>query len=117
MAPLNNFKMVLEDDKIYKFQINTHFPVTQVNYKNQVLYRYIYTYNNSFHMEVFLRHDDNNVPNLIHTFTLDPVDYIPLISELLKEITGVPASINLTKITPTKNSPTKFHNYVLQVEY
>lgn len=110
--------MTLEDDKLYKFQFNNTFPVTQVTYKNEVLHRYIYSYNsNAFHMEVFLRHNAQNVPDLLHTFTLDPIDYIPLISEMKKDITGTPKYINLTKTTPTKKSPTKFHNYVLEVEY
>ena len=68
-------------------------------------------------MEVFLRHNSDNIPDLLHTFTLDPVDYIPLISEMRKDITGVPVNINITKVTPTKKSPTKFHNYILEVEY
>ena len=112
--------MTLEDDKLYKFQLNNIFPVTQVTYKNQVLHRYIYTYKNgtlNFHMEVFLRHNPQNVPDLLHTFTLDPVDYIPLISEMRKDIAGTPLVINLTKTTPTKKSPTKFHSYALEVEY
>ena len=117
MAPLNDHLMRLEDKKLYDFRINSAFPVQAVTYKNTALHKYIYTYNNQFHMEVLMLHDDDGVPELLHTFTLNPVDYIPLVSEMKKELSGLPQVITITKKTPIKSDPTKFHNYEVEVEY
>lgn len=117
MAPLNDHMMRLDDKKLYDFRINNAYPVETVTYKSLTLHKYIYTYNNDFHMEVLMQHDDSGVPELLYCFTLDPIDYIPLVSEMKKELSGLPIVINITKHNPIKTDPTKFHNYQLEVEY
>jgi hypothetical protein len=113
MPPLNNFIFKLQDNIQYEFELDNYYPATSVIYKGIPLFRYIYTHrNNNFHMEVFMHHGIDNKVDMLHTFILDPIDFIPLISECKKELLGKP-----NKIIITKWNPKLYHTYNLEFLY
>lgn len=113
MPSLNTAVFHLANEFTYVFVHDTSFPVLQVNYKGETLHRYIYTLpQNGFHMEVFIRHSADNTPDLIHTFTLDPIGLTPLVAEVKEPAAGIP-----TKVTITKKAHTTLPSYSFDAFY
>lgn len=110
--PLNTVTLHMADDYMYEFFYDPSFPTVQVDYKGTTLHRYIYTLpQNGFHMEVFMRHNAEGTPDLIHTITLDPIGMFPLVAELLETAKGVPSRLAITKASHSKLASYNFEAY------